>query len=467
MACSIFRSALSVLLAAFVAVVLVAIPARAQPVTASSCNAVPTFADALAPLRELHVAPPPRGDNARGDGSEKRPYATIQFAAARATPGSAVRVHPGVYNGGISLGTLHAREDAPIWIGGADPASRPVIEGGANGFHLSRARYVILHDLEIRNATGNGVNSDDGGEYANPDAAHHQVFRSLLIHSIGGNGNQDGLKLSGIRHFVVDNCEIARCGGAMSGSGIDMVGCHHGVIARSSLHDLSGNGVQTKGGTSDVEIRWCRLTSAGERALNIGGSTGFEFFRPPLSPDAPNAEARDIRAYANVIVGASTPVAFVGAVECRFSHNTVVNPRTWLLRILQETTSTPAFDFMPCSDNIVASNIIYFERSVIRTHLNIGGGTSPATFDFANNLWFAHDTPAASRPTLPAPETDGIYAVDPLLLHPATGECSIRVGSPAAGRARVPAPLAGDAAGRCYLTPASIGAFEVPIPTLK
>jgi hypothetical protein len=378
-----------------------------------------------------------------------------------------VRVHPGVYDGGVSLSDVHGRADAPIWIGAFDPNDRPVIDGGGTGLHLVRARYVVLHHLEVRNATGNGVNSDDGGEYSNADAAHHQVFRSLLIHTIGGDGNQDGLKLSGIRHFVVDNCEIARCGGAMSGSGIDMVGCHHGVIARSTLHDLSGSGVQAKGGTSDVEIRWCRMTNAGERALNIGGSTGFQFFRPPLSPDVPNVEARDIRAYANVIVGASTPVAFVGAVECQFSHNTVVNPRTWLLRILQETTSTPDFDFLPCSDNMVSSNIMYFERGAIRTHLNIGGGTAPGTFTFANNLWYAHDNPAASQPALPAPETDGIVGEDPLLLNPATGRYSIRVGSPAAGRARVPAPLAGDASGRCYLAPPAIGAFEMPAPSLK
>jgi len=84
---------------------------------------------------------------------------------------------------------------------------------------------VVLHDLEITGSDHNGVNCDDGGDMANPEASHHLVFRRLSIHDIGGDGNQDCLKLSGIRHFRVEDCELARCGGNGSGSGVDHVGC--------------------------------------------------------------------------------------------------------------------------------------------------------------------------------------------------------------------------------------------------
>ncbi len=320
-----------------------------------------------------------------------------------------MRIHAGAYAGGTFLNDVAGTSAAPIWIGGAstDPAERPVIEGGTEGLHLVRCSYVVVHDLEVRGVGANGVNSDDGGDLANPLAAHHQVFRSLFIHDVGGDGNQDGLKLSGLYDFVVDNCEITRCGGAMSGSGIDMVGCHNGLIARCHLHDLSANAVQAKGGTADVEIRWCRMINAGERAVNIGGSTGFAFFRPPLLKDGPNAEARRVRVAANVIVGSNAPAAFVGAVDCEFAQNTVIDPRTWIIRILQGDQLVAPYTFAPCSNNTFANNLVYFDRSVLRTHVNIGGNTEPTTFTFANNLWYAHDNPAGSGPSLPSAETGG------------------------------------------------------------
>jgi hypothetical protein len=296
---------LPTLLAALLAVAL-SIGSSAATARQPVCNLVPTFADGIAPLRFIHVAPPPLGDNQAGDGSAEHPYATLAFAAQHAQPGTAIRLLRGTHAGGAFLTDLRGAADAPIWIGGAPGKDdeRPVIEGAVEGIHLVGCAYVVVHDLEIRANSGNGVNSDDAGDIGDPLAAHHQVFRSLFIHDVGSGGNQDGLKLSGLSSFVVLDCEIARCGGAMSGSGVDMVGCRDGVIARCFLHDLSANAVQAKGGSTDVDIRWCRMVDAGERALNIGGSTGFQFFRPPLTKDGVNAEARRIRAVGNVIVGA-------------------------------------------------------------------------------------------------------------------------------------------------------------------
>jgi hypothetical protein len=246
-----------------------------QPPADEPCADVATFEAGLSPSREIHVAVD--GSNQTGDGSAANPYATIPFAAARATPGTALRVHAGAYAGGNFVEDLHGTAKAPIWIGGAPGEDRPVIQGGTEGLHLIRPRYLIVHDLEIRSASGNGLNCDDGGEYANAEAARYVVFRGLSIHDIGGDGNQDGLKLSGLNDYFVLDSEFARSGGNDSGSGIDHVGCHRGVIARCTFREMSGNAVQCKGGSEDITIQWCRMIEAGQRAVNIGGSTGFEF----------------------------------------------------------------------------------------------------------------------------------------------------------------------------------------------
>src|SRR5262245_33451639 len=429
------------------------------------CGAIKTFADGMTPSSEIHVST--TGSNASGDGSASNPFATISFAALQARAGAAVVIHEGTYGGGIFLNDLHGTAAAPIWIGGAPGETRPLISGGGEGLHLVRPQYLIVHDLEIANSANNGVNADDGGEVDNPRAAHHVLFRGLFIHHVGGTGNQDGLKLSGLNQFAVIDCEIANCGGDDSGSGIDMVGCHHGLIARCNLHDFqgSGNAVQCKGGSEDVEIRWCRLSECGQRAVNVGGSTGFEFFRPPLSTTSPNAEAWNIRVLANIIEGANASIAFVGCVQSVAAHNTIVDPHNWILRILQETTTSGGYEFLPCGNNGVVNNLVYFDRSDLSTHINIGPNTNPGSFTFANNLWYAHDNPSLSIPTLPVAERNGIYGQDPLLADVPGGDYHLSAKSPAVESGQPPAPVAGDHDGACYRKPPSIGAFELPLAT--
>jgi hypothetical protein len=419
---------------------------------------VPTFADGKSPTRELHVSP--SGSDTSGDGSAAKPYATIGRGAKQATPGSAVRVHAGTYAGGAYIEGLAGTAAAPIWIGGAPGEARPIIEGGAEAIHLTKVRYLVIHDLEVKGTTQNGINCDDGGDAANPDASRFVVFRNLDIHDVGQGGNQDCLKLSGLNDYVVVDSQFAACGGNMSGSGIDHVGCHHGVIARNEFKSMSGNAVQCKGGSEDIEIRWNVMTDAGERAVNMGGSTGFTFFRPPLSTTTPNVEARNIRAVANVIKGGTAALAFVGCVGCLAANNTVVDPKKWSLRILQETTTSGGYTFTECSNNTVVNNIFTFSRAVVSTDVNIGPGTQPGTFAFSNNLWFARDNPGQSKPTLPVAETAPVVGQDPGFQDAPAGDYRISAASPAAGKGKAVAGVTGDMAGKCYGTPPSIGAYE-------
>lgn len=426
---------------------------------AQTCGVITTFADGLAPTRELHVAV--NGSNTTGNGSVSAPYATIAYAAARAMPGTAVRVHAGTYSGGGYIEDLAGTAQAPIWIGGVPGEPRPVIAGGTEGLHLSKVRYLVLHDLEVRSASANGVNCDDGGEVSNPDATRFVVFQNLWIHDIGGTGNQDGLKLSGVNDFWVLDSSFARCGGGNSGSGIDHVGCHRGLIARCSFTELSANAVQCKGGSEDLEIRWCRMVEAGQRAVNMGGSTGFEFFRPPLSTMGPNAEARNIRVVSNVIVGGQCAVAYVGCVDCLVANNTIVTPHNWILRILQETTTEPPYTFLPASNGRFVNNLVYFDRSDLSTYVNVGPNTAPQTFVFENNLWYAYDNPAQSAPSLPVAQTGAVIGQDPLFFDAGSGNYAIGAQSPASGAGLAPAGAPGDVAGVCYRTPPAIGAYEV------
>lgn len=418
------------------------------------CDRVDAFGRGLKPSSEIHVAT--WGSNTTGDGSPGNPYATIGRAILDVAPGTAVRVHEGTHTGGIYLSDVVGTINEPIWIGGVNGEGRPVIDGGGEGMHLTRARHVVVHDLEVQNATDNGINADDGGDYGNPVATHHLAFRGLWIHDIGSGGNQDCLKLSGLDHFAVVLSEFSNCGGGSSGSGVDHVGCHDGLIARNTFHDLSANAVQSKGGSEAIEIRWNRFTDSGERGLNLGGSTGFTYFRPPLSTTQPNTEARDLVVVGNIFEGSTAALAYVGCVGCVVANNTILDPENWILRILQETVTSPPYTFESCRDGVFVNNVVVFDRSSLSTYVNIGPNTAPGTFTFASNLWYAWDNPAQSQPTLPVAETYGIYGQDPQLGP------GYRIGptSPAAGSGETTPWTWGDFGGACYESPPSRGAFE-------
>lgn len=419
-----------------------------------ACGETPTFADGLTPSREVHVSAAGSDD---GDGSTANPFRTLRRATMGIMPGTAVRMRAGTYPGDTYLSDLSGTATAPIWIGGVPGEALPVIEGGSQALHLSRVRYLVISDLEVRNQTANGINCDDGGDYANEDATRYVVFRNLFLHDVGSGGNQDCLKLSGVNDYAVLDSRFDRCGsGSGEGSAVDHVGCHRGVIARNEFSNLSANAVQCKGGSADIEIRQNRMIDAGQRAVNIGGSTGLEFFRPPLMMGAENSEARNIRVIANLIVRGDTPFAFVGCVDCLAAANTVVDPARFLLRILQETASQGGYTFAPARDGRVIDNIFYYARASLSDPINIGPGTDAPTFVFSHNLWYAQDR-TTDVPPLPSAEVEQVIGMDPQL----GADYAIGANSPAAGRGIAVQGVRADVTGRCYLDPPSIGAFEV------
>jgi hypothetical protein len=420
-----------------------------------SCDPIKTFADSKNPQREIFVSN--SGSNDAGDGSAGKPYNTVARALQGIHPGDAIRLLPGEYAGGIFVANVNGSETAPIWIGGVPGNARPVIRGGGGGMHLSRVRYLVLENLEVTGATGNGINGDDGGDYANSNATRFVVFRNLSIHDIGTGGNNDGLKLSGVNDYEVIDCDFSQV--SAGGSAIDHVGCHRGLIARSRFTDC-GNAVQCKGGSEDIEIRWNRFRRAEGRAINIGGSTGFEFFRPPLARNAPNFECKNIRVLANTFEGSEAPVAFVGAVESLVANNTIIDPTRWVVRILQETTSARGFEFLPCSKNEFSNNLISYRHDTISTHVNVGANTDAASFKFSHNLWYAHDQPNRSQPSLPVAEENGLAGQDPKFKDAASGDYSLAPGSPAMAKGKRISGLKADQSERCYADPPSIGAFE-------
>lgn len=332
--------------------------------------------------------------------------ASLNSALRGASAGKVIRLAPGQYQPGVFAANLQGTPERPIIIEGAEPDRPPLFEGGKVAWQLSDCAHLVLRNIAVRGQQANGINIDDGGSFDTP--SHHLLLEKIYVSDVGPEGNFDGIKLSGVDDFAVRDCRVEGWGG----QAIDMVGCHRGVIEGCTFRGKPGfsqsSGPQAKGGSSQIAIRRCLFLEAGGRAVNLGGSTGLAYFRPLGTL----YEAKDVRVEGCVFVGSQAPVAFVGVDGAVVRYNTFYQPGKWVLRILQETTEP---GFAPCRNGRFERNLIVFRRAGVQIQVNIGPHTSPATFAFADNLWYCEDRPQASRPDLPATETGGLYGIDPQL----------------------------------------------------
>ncbi len=346
--------------------------------------------------------------------------AEVHAALAAATSGTRIVLEVGDYDA-IHASNVRGDENAPIVICGADPRAPPRLRGG---LQLSSVGWVELAHLSVIGASGNGINIDDGGKLDTP--SRHVFIHDVTVRDSGGRGNDDGIKLSGVDDFRIERCTVERWG--RGGSAIDMVGCHRGSVDACTFQDRAddpaASGVQMKGGTRAVRITRCRFVHAGQRAVNLGGSTGLDYFRP--RPEG--FEARDVSVEGSVFIGSQAPIAFVGVDGASVRWNTFYSPQKWLVRILQETR---AEGFVPCRAGVFADNLVAYTSTELTTAVNVGSGTEPDSFTFARNAWCCLDDADRKAPSLPTQEKDGVCIGDPRFEDVAALDLRLAADSPA------------------------------------
>ena len=376
-------------------------------------------------------------------------YPTLSAASNALQPGDTCLVLDGVYSDGTQwLESVNGTSDLPIIIMAANEHNA-VFKGGTEAIHLVNCSHVVLDGFVIREQTGNGINIDDGGDYDTP--THHIVVMNCIFEDIDASGNNDFLKLSGLDSFLVKGCWFTN---GAAGSGVDMVGCHDGVIEDNHFNNSGNSGVQAKGGTQYIRIQRNMFRDIDQRAINIGGSTGLQFFRPPLPDTIVNAfESADIEVYSNIFIGSWSPIAFVGTVNSKVRNNTFYKPENWVFRILQETT-VPGF--LTCADNEFSNNIIYLESEL--TEVNVGPNTAPETFTLTNNLWF-NESSTSWSPNLPVTDPEQIIE-DPQFADHNLEDFHLQQGSPCIGNGAIFNQPDTDFESFLFLSPPSIGALE-------
>lgn len=379
-------------------------------------------------------------------------YKTLESVAKMVSPGDTIIVS-GTLTKGEQLDNLKGSYENWIYIIGKNGAK---FEGGNTAIQFSDCEYIQISDLIIEGQLLNGMNIDDAGSYDTP--THNIKITNCTFRNMKGVGNNDLLKLSGFENFEITNCTFLN--GSPAGSGIDMVGCHNGLIAGNHFENLGSNSIQAKGGTRDIRITRNIFVDGGNRAVNIGGSTGLAYFRPQDS----KTESQDMYVYSNIFVGGECAVAYVGTVNSHVFNNTIIGSRKWVFRILQETVDEDRF--LSCGDNCFNNNIVLLDNNLSNT-VNIGPNTRPESFEFESNLWY-HINNLTWNHNLPVKEKNGIMGQNPNLEIKYGYEVYPSQNSPAVNKGKHLNELTLDFESIPFATEPTIGAFEVnPISSIS
>ena len=328
----------------------------------------------------------------------------LKRALRRAKPGQRILLAGGMYKGGLWVGKVRGKAGAMIEVAAKDPANPPVFRGGTMGFEMADCSYVRLRGLVAEQAEMNNLQFW---------RSHHIVIQDCISRNVKGRGNCDGIKLTAVTDFLIYNCTVTKWGG--EGSGIDMVGCGRGLIARSrfsypGLKGQTANAVQPKCGAFNIGVYRCRFDDASLRAVQFGGGIGagrINRYDYTGKLKQTGYSGIDQVAMGNVIVSGGAAVTYASAARCAFEYNTVVNPTRYVMRILFEGGAEPT------ADSTFARNLIVYGKLI--SVANVGPRTKPKSFTFADNYWFKRLEPGKSIPKLPAAEKSPAGGKDPKL----------------------------------------------------
>ncbi|MGH1388322.1 right-handed parallel beta-helix repeat-containing protein [Kordia sp.] len=375
-------------------------------------------------------------------------YPTLNAVEDFVSPGDTLMLQSQTFTGFQSWFDISGTPSAPIVIM-AEVEHQTFFTGGATAIYLHNCSNIEINGLVIEGQTVNGINIDDGGNYSTP--ALNITIRNCIFRDFSA---RNMLKMSGIDNFLIEDCEFMNTSlDFYSDAGIDFVGCHHGTVQDNYFDSSGGVGIVCKGGSQFITIRRNFIKNNTKRAINIGGGTGFQFFRPPLPDPIVDAfEAADIEVYSNVFVGSFSQVSFETSVRSKVYNNTFYNPSVWVIRILGK----PNTSFLECADNEFINNIVYLENDL--TEVNIGPNTQPQTFTFSNNLWY-NASDANWTPILPVTDTNQIIAA-PIFEDLQNENFRVNHISPAIGNGLAVSEPILDFDENPFNTSRSIGAFE-------
>ena len=269
------------------------------------------FDDNVVPSSQMWVSP--TGDD-RGDGSEGSPLATIQAAADRAEPGTAILVKAGSYYENVEI-TKNGLDDQPIWFISADGP------GKANIIPTNQDRATIVgrgtENVIIRDFTIDGADNRSGIEFTQGGYDFTNLVKNIVIE---GNKIID-VGLDGIKIAQTENIDVI--GNLVEGGreeGIDFTTVWNANIAQNEVRNLEGRGaIVVKGGSNNIIIEENFVHNVNVDGIVVGGWTDANLFQLFQGFEAKNITVRD-----NVVQAVEKrPINILAGQDSIITNNTL------------------------------------------------------------------------------------------------------------------------------------------------
>ncbi len=260
-----------------------------------------------------------------GNGSEARPFATIQAAVNAATPGTAILVQTGTYVENVKLpsnggGTV----DKPIWLISADGPGAAKIVAADNSkstvYGLGTDNYVVSQF-----AIDGGKN---GIQFSLSGTNFNNTCRNIVVDgNIITNSREDGVKISQAINVHVTNNTISKCGD----QGIDFVAVNNSVIANNDVSLINSYAaVYAKGGSTNVQITKNYIHNVAGDGICAGGYTDPAYMWPGIKYEAKNVSitgnyVEDVGRRPVNILGAQSTLVQGNFLDATPNYYTVIN----------------------------------------------------------------------------------------------------------------------------------------------
>ncbi|MBT3376509.1 MAG: hypothetical protein HN742_29545 [Lentisphaerae bacterium] len=170
-----------------------AVFANSDPTNETSPEADKTLPEAPAEGRTLHVAV---ASTPEGDGSEKRPFATLAQALADLKPGDTVIIGDGEYRESVTLSVL-APANAPVTIRSKTRHAAVVVEG-----------RLLLDDCANVHIGGLKFVASPSAVQFGPDARHCSVSDCLLVTTKDKPSSTISVSGPSASHNLIEDCVL-------------------------------------------------------------------------------------------------------------------------------------------------------------------------------------------------------------------------------------------------------------------
>lgn len=351
----------------------------------------------------------PTGSDAN-DGSEAKPFKTIQKAADEADPTKSIEI--------ILRGGTHESKEIKFRTSNITLRSYPnewaIIKAVTNvedvtnciWFREPGTENITLENLEIIGGYYYGIKfeSDWDDDRKVPFDKKKGIAKVKILNCKIHDTGRDCIKIApGCKDIQVLNCEIYRSGvgianvSAQNAEGIDNVNADNMVVRNCYFHDIATNGLYAKGGAKDCVFEQNLLINMGEGGLVAGYlDTDNEWFNTTTNPTY--YESINIIIRNNIVVNAKREgIGLYAAIGAQVYNNTLVNVAndegsTALMISRGEIYGTPTGDKYPKCKDLKISNNIFVQSASAKGQMARLRGIPDGTNDLSNNFYYKPNT---------------------------------------------------------------------------